>query len=85
MDVDESWFYMIMELLIKNYLWWSCDILDWNWYVRIIREWITWCWIYIYGGIVVWVERWMNENNVIELWLLALEHESCDNDCYEYL
>jgi len=37
--------------------------------------------IYIYGSIVVWVKRWMNENNVIELWLLALEHESCDNDC----
>jgi hypothetical protein len=41
--------------------------------------------LYIYGGNVVWAERWMNENNVIELWLLALEHESCDNDCYEYL
>jgi hypothetical protein len=41
--------------------------------------------IYIYGGIVVWVERWMIENNVIELCLLALEYESCDNDCYEYL
>jgi hypothetical protein len=34
---------------------------------------------------VVCVERKMNENNVIELWLLALEYESCDNDCYEYL
>jgi hypothetical protein len=41
--------------------------------------------IYIYGGIVVWVERWMNDNNVIELWLLAFEYESCDNGYYEYL
>jgi hypothetical protein len=31
------------------------------------------------------VERWMIENNVIELWFLALEYEYCDNDCYEYL
>jgi hypothetical protein len=40
--------------------------------------------IYIYI-FVVCVERWMIENNVIELWLLAIEYESCDNDCYEYL
>jgi hypothetical protein len=33
---------------------------------------------------VVCVERKMNENNVIELWLLALEYEFCDNGCYEY-
>jgi hypothetical protein len=37
------------------------------------------------GGIVVCVERRMIENNVIELWLLVFEYESCDNDCYEYL
>jgi hypothetical protein len=33
---------------------------------------------------LVYVERWMIENNVIELWLLALEYKFCDNDCYEY-
>jgi hypothetical protein len=34
---------------------------------------------------VVWVEKRMNENNMIELWSLAFEHESRDNDCHEYL
>lgn len=34
---------------------------------------------------MVWVERLMNENNVIELWFLAFEYESCVDDYYGYL